>query len=106
MLHSELEAIDYLEVLESAESLAQSMGINTRRHTYHPDVLTVYGRQHTGLYQNGRTTKLRFWTRDSEVEVRITGTTGNDVETFDLTFSLTTPASILQGTILAALEIA
>ena len=101
--HETLAGDPLLEILEGVEVLAMRSGLQTRRSTHTADQTTVYGTAHTGTYQNGQTTKLRFWTRDREAEIRITGLTGNDVETFDLTASLNTPTAILQGAIEAAL---
>ncbi len=98
-----LEADQLTSLLDGIGGLADSMGLKTRRSRHTGDQTTVYGVSHTGLYQKGLTTKIRFWTRDREAEIRITGTTGNDVETFDVTASLNTPARILQGAIEAAL---
>lgn len=101
--HETLAADPLLEILEQTETMATLVGLRIRRSTHTGDQTTVYGAGHDGLYQNGKTTKLRFWTRDREAEIRITGLTGNDVETFDLTASLNTPTPILQGAIEAAL---
>ncbi len=92
-----------LEILEQVETMATLVSLRIRRSTHTADQTTVYGADYDGLYQSGQTTKLRFWTRDREAEIRITGLTGNDVETFDVTASLNTPAPILQGAIEAAL---